>query len=76
MTLPSAPEALIVNTETTGFQSPPKLLTLSDGRVLFVWVNDGLSDDLRTMELQGRIYNADGTPATGQPWVAACGGRV
>jgi Ca2+-binding RTX toxin-like protein len=55
-----------INTSTTGFQSPPKMLTLADGRTLYVWANDAIFDDLQTMELQARIFNADGTPATGQ----------
>ncbi|NBO20787.1 MAG: hypothetical protein EBU97_02295, partial [Rhodobacteraceae bacterium] len=55
-----------VNTDTSSDQSPPKTVVLADGRVLQVWENCGLSDDTTTMQLQGRIMNADGTPATSQ----------
>ncbi|WP_434620068.1 Hint domain-containing protein [Tabrizicola sp. M-4] len=54
-----------VNTSTTGDQSPPKMLLLSDGRVLHVWTDSALADTT-AVELQARIFNADGTPATGQ----------
>lgn len=54
-----------INTTTTGNQSPPKMLLLSDGRTLYVWTNEALGDTT-TVELQARIYNADGTPATAQ----------
>ena len=74
MTLPITPaEADQVNTSTGGFQSPPKLLLLEDGRILHVWANDAIFDDLQTMELQARIFNADGTPATGQISLGALG---
>lgn len=54
-----------INTTTTGNQSPPKMLLLSDGRTLYVWTNEALADTT-SVELQARIYNADGTPATSQ----------
>lgn len=54
-----------VNTSTTGNQSPPKMIVLSDGRVLHVWTNEALADTMG-VELQARIFNADGTPATPQ----------
>lgn len=55
----------IVNQTTATNQSPPKMLALDDGRVLYVWNDDGASDFLNN-DLQGRIYNADGTPASDQ----------
>ena len=51
---------------TTGDQSPPKLVQLNDGRVLYVWSNNALADDVATMTIQGRIFNADGTASTNQ----------
>jgi hypothetical protein len=54
-----------VNQTTTGDQSPPKMLLLNDGRVLYVWTNNATADTT-TVELQARIFNADGTPATNQ----------
>lgn len=55
-----------VNTETDGNQSPPKMVQLSDGRVLYVWTNNALGDDSTSVTLQGRIFGADGLPVTGQ----------
>lgn len=54
-----------VNSETTGNQSPPLMLVLDDGRILYVWTDNALADTA-TVELNARIYNADGTPATDQ----------
>lgn len=54
-----------VNTVTTGNQSPPKMVLLSDDRILYVWTDNALLDTTG-VELQARIFNADGTPATGQ----------
>ena len=54
-----------VNQATTGDQSPPKMLLLNDGRVLYVWTNNATADNT-TVELQARIFNADGTPASNQ----------
>lgn len=31
-----------------------------------VWINNGASDDTRSTTMEGRIFNANGTPATGQ----------
>ncbi len=56
----------VVNTNTVGYQSPPTLQPLNDGRVLYVWFNDALSDNSTNMTLQGRIMNADGTASTNQ----------
>lgn len=55
----------VVNQTTATNQSPPKMLALDDGRVLYVWNDDGASDFLNN-DLQGRIYNADGTPSSDQ----------
>ncbi|NBO20904.1 MAG: hypothetical protein EBU97_02910, partial [Rhodobacteraceae bacterium] len=55
-----------VNTAITGNQSPPKTVVLNDGRVLHIWSDDGLNDDSKSLQLQGRILNANGLPATGQ----------
>lgn len=55
----------IVNQTTATNQSPPKMLALDDGRVLYVWNDDGASDFVNN-DLQGRIYNADGTPSSDQ----------
>ncbi|MEZ5753327.1 MAG: Hint domain-containing protein [Paracoccaceae bacterium] len=52
-----------VNSSTTGNQSPPLMLVLDDGRILYVWTDNALADTA-TVELNARIYNADGTPAT------------
>lgn len=54
-----------INQTTTGDQSPPKMLLLNDGRVLYVWTNNATADTT-TVELQARIFNADGTPADNQ----------
>lgn len=51
--------------QDTPWESPPVLLALSDGRWMALWVNDGLSDDETSMTLEGRIFNADGSAATG-----------
>ncbi|OYU18874.1 MAG: hypothetical protein CFE34_08385, partial [Rhodobacteraceae bacterium PARR1] len=61
-----ANDPLQVNTAISGNQSPPKVVELADGRVLYIWSNDAASDDLTTMTLQGRIFTADGLPATDQ----------
>ncbi|OYU18323.1 MAG: hypothetical protein CFE34_11125 [Rhodobacteraceae bacterium PARR1] len=48
-----------------GFESPAVIVALKDGGWVSVWSNDGLDDDTSTMTLKARIFNADGTPATG-----------
>lgn len=59
-----------VNTSTTGNQSPPMMLVLQDGRVLYVWTDNALADTT-AVELNARIFNADGTPATDQTSLAS-----
>lgn len=74
MTHPITPaEALQVNTSISGNQSPPKMLVLEDGRLLYVWTDSAAWDDVLSMTIQARIYNADGTPATGQISLASLG---
>ena len=74
MTHPITPaEAIQVNTSISGNQSSPKMLLLSDGRLLYVWTDNAAWDDVPSMTLQARIYNADGTPATGQISLTALG---
>ena len=46
-------------------ESPPVLTALDDGRILAVW-NERASSDIADMNIEGRIFNADGTPATAQ----------
>ena len=58
-------EGADTESQWTVWESPPVLHALDDGRFLALWVNDGYSDDLASMTLEGRIFNADGTPATG-----------
>ena len=55
-----------INSDVTGYQSPPKLVTLDDGRTLYVWINDAITDDSASAEIQVRIYKTDGTPASAQ----------
>ena len=57
--------AEIQETDTTVLESPPVLTALADGRWMAVWINNGYSDDITSMTLEARIFNADGTPATG-----------
>jgi hypothetical protein len=61
------------DTESQGspWESPAQIVALSDGRWMAAWVNDGYSDDSNTMTLEARIFNADGTPATGDIRVGA-----
>lgn len=74
MTHPITPaEAFLVNVSTVGHQSPPKMLLLADGRLLYVWTNDAIWDDVLHTTMQARIFNADGTPATGQINLGALG---
>ena len=47
------------------WESPAQIVALSDGRWMAAWVNDGYGDDAASMTLEARIFNADGTPATG-----------
>jgi Ca2+-binding RTX toxin-like protein len=56
----------VVNTGVAGNQSPPKMIVLADGRVMYVWADNATADNVATMDLQLRIFNADGTPATDQ----------
>lgn len=46
-------------------ESPAILTDLSDGRWMATWVNDGLSASGGARTLETRIFNADGTPSTG-----------
>lgn len=79
-TVPYSPGTIspsAVNTAVTGNQSPPKLILLADGRTMYVWADNAATDNVTTMDLQLRIFNADGTPATGQislaSWPAVSG---
>ncbi len=56
----------LINQSTATDQSPPKMLLLDDGRVLYVWHDEGAADNNPNMDVQGRIFNADGTPSTDQ----------
>ena len=51
--------------QATVWESAPVLQPLEDGRWIAFWINDGISDNVTSMTLEGRIFNADGTPATG-----------
>lgn len=55
-----------LNTYTTGYQSPPKIVTLADGKTMYIWINDAVTDGSTNAEIQTRLYNADGNPATDQ----------
>jgi len=55
-----------VQFNTTIHESPPVIEALPDGRFIVVWINDGLTDAGLTLLPQGRIFNADGAPATDQ----------
>ncbi len=52
--------------DTTSWESPPVMTALADGRFMAVWVKDGLSDDTKSMQVWGRIFNADGSPSTNE----------
>jgi hypothetical protein len=56
----------LVNQITLDDQSPPLSLVLDDGRVLHVWVDNATYVSGTFMELQARIFHADGSPATDQ----------
>ncbi len=64
--------ALTIGTPTTidqtwsGYTSPPKSVALDDGRVMYAWVMNADSNDGTDMDIQARIFNADGTAATNQ----------
>ena len=49
-----------------GYAGAPKSVALDDGRVFYAWVINGQKDDATDMDVQGRIYNPDGTAATNQ----------
>ncbi|MEO0546090.1 MAG: tandem-95 repeat protein [Pseudomonadota bacterium] len=51
----------IVNSLTTGSQSAPVMVALSDGRLFVTWYDDALSDGSGNMTLYGRLLNADGS---------------
>ncbi|MDF1764191.1 MAG: thrombospondin type 3 repeat-containing protein, partial [Oleibacter sp.] len=58
------PAPKLINQDTQGYQSPPKMQTLADGRVLYVWNNAANYDNSLTMTLFGRFYNSDGSAAS------------
>ncbi|NBO20677.1 MAG: hypothetical protein EBU97_01725, partial [Rhodobacteraceae bacterium] len=62
----AANQPQLINTSTPSDQSPPISVVLNDGRVMEIWSNYATSDDIAQMQLQGRILNTDGTPATAQ----------
>ena len=69
------PTGEIQQTDTSTHESPAKIVALEDGRWVAVWVNDADYEDLATMTLEARFFNADGTPATGDiPLGAAVNG--
>ncbi|MCP4378307.1 MAG: LEPR-XLL domain-containing protein, partial [bacterium] len=52
-----------INSTTTGTQEMPEVSFLSDGRFVAVWTGKGAHDNIGVM---ARIFNADGTAATGE----------
>lgn len=58
-------------TDTTVWESPPQITALSDGRFMAVWAKNGLGDNNVANKLQGRIFNADGTPSTDEFQIGA-----
>lgn len=79
-----------VNSLTTGFQTSPSVVTLSDGGFLVVWSSQATSGDDPDDSIQARRYDADGnavgvefqvnTYTTGMQWFPDAGvdtlGRV
>lgn len=61
-----ATDVVMVQNDTTTYETPPVLLPMDDGRFMTLWGNDGIYDNYQSMTLQARIYNPDGTPATDQ----------
>ena len=61
-----ATDVVMVQNDTTTYETPPVLLPMDDGRFMTLWGNDGIYDNHQAMTLQARIYNPDGTPATDQ----------
>ncbi|MGE0747447.1 MAG: hypothetical protein AB7K86_19460 [Rhodospirillales bacterium] len=53
-----------VNTFTSSTQYDPSVATLNDGKFVFVWSSLGV--DGSSYGITGRLYNADGSPATGE----------
>ncbi|WP_439103942.1 Hint domain-containing protein [Celeribacter marinus] len=56
-----AQDVIIQSSDTTTFESAPILTALDDGRLLAVYTKDTGGSN---QELTGRIFEADGTPAT------------
>ncbi len=52
--------------DTTQFESPPAITALANGQFIAVWSKNGLNDDLTSMTVQARIFNANGTPASNE----------
>ncbi len=53
----------IVNNHVAGNQSSPAVTETADGRILFAWNTDAKTSG--DFDIQGRLFNADGTPADG-----------
>ena len=62
----TASDLVMQQIDAVGLESPPVIQALADGRFIAVWSRNGLSDDLSTMKVEARIFNADGTASTGE----------
>lgn len=60
----------LVNTYTTGDQSGPAVATNAEGAFVVVWTSEGSDgSDHSGSSIQGRLFGADGTPASAQAQV-------
>jgi hypothetical protein len=57
-----APSDFVINTDTSSAQVAPSIAALDDGRFLVTWESFSGPASLSGL-IQGRVYNADGTPA-------------
>lgn len=74
----TSPQAPQVNTTTSGYQSPPIMLSRDHGRHLNVWINNGLSDDVSVTTLEARVFATGSISATADihPSASAVDGTV
>jgi len=64
---------VIQQTDSTSDESAPIIQPMADGRFLAVWYNNAFTDNGTSNDVQGRIFNADGTPDGAQFQIGTVG---
>jgi hypothetical protein len=63
---PGGAGPLIAETNPNGFQEKPSVAALPDGRFVIAWVDHNPASGSTDWDVVARVFNADGTAATGE----------